>query len=92
MHAHLCEFRILVPKGIDNVGRQIIACEQADLPVPARKALSLLADQLVDSQKKIEVLTADIRADARASDDAQRLHGLRPFTPHTVPRTVCRLS
>lgn len=92
MRAHLGEFGIVVPKGIHNVERLIIACEQAELPAPARKALSLLADQLIDTQKKIEDLTADIRADAKASEDAQRLHGLRPFTPQTVHRTVCRFA
>ena len=50
-----------------------MACDRADLPAPARKALNLLADQLVDTQKKIEALTADIRAEARANDAALRL-------------------
>ena len=68
-----------------------MACEQADLPAPARKALNLLADQLVDTQKKIEGLTADIRADARANEAAQRLQGLCPFPPQTIPRMVCRV-
>ena len=49
------------------------ACDKAGLPAPARKALNMLADQLIDSQKKIEALTADIRADAQANDAAQRL-------------------
>jgi transposase len=53
--------------------RLITACEQANLPAPARKALSLLADQLVDTQRRIEDLTAGIRADARADAAAQRL-------------------
>lgn len=53
--------------------RPITACEQANLPAPARKALRLPADRLVDTQRRIDDLTADIRADARAHDDAQRL-------------------
>ena len=63
----------VVPKGIHNVERLIAACDRVDLPTPARKALNLLADQLIDSQKKIDDLTADIRADAQANDAAQRL-------------------
>jgi len=63
----------VVAKGIHNVGRLIAACDKAGLPAPARKALNMLADQLIDSQKKIEALTADIRADASASEAAQRL-------------------
>jgi len=63
----------VVAKGIHNVGCLIAACDKAGLPAPARKALNMLADQLIDSQKKIEALTADIRADAQANDAAQRL-------------------
>ena len=74
------------PKGIHNVERLIIACDRADLPAPARKALNLLADQLVDTQKKIEELTADIRADAKANEEAQRLQtipGVPPQAGHS---------
>jgi len=73
MRAHLGEFGIVVPRGIHNVERLIAACDRVDLPTPARKALNLLADQLVDTQKKIDDLTAGIRADAQANDAAQRL-------------------
>ncbi len=92
MRAHLGEFGIVVPKGIHIVERLVMACEQVHLPAPARKALSLLADQLIDTQKTIEDLTADICADARTNAAAPRLHGLRPFTPRAVPRTVCRFA
>ena len=62
-----------MPRGIHDVERLIAACDRVDLPTPARKALNLLADQLVDTQRKIDDLTADIRADAQANDAAQRL-------------------
>ena len=81
MRAHLGAFGIVVPRGIHNVERLITACDRADLPAPARKALNLLADQLVDTQKKIEALTADIRADARANDAAQRLQTIPGVGP-----------
>ena len=86
MRAQLGEFGIVVPKGIHNVERLIMACEQADLPAPARKALSLRADQLIDTQRKIEELTADIRADAKANEEAQRLQtipGVPPQAGHS---------
>ena len=67
------EFGVVVPRGIHDVERLIAACDRVDLPTPARKALNLLADQLVDRKKKIADLTADIRADAQANDAAQRL-------------------
>jgi transposase len=88
MRAHLGEFGIVVPKGIHNVERLIIVCEQAGLPASARKALSLLADQLIDTQKKIENLTADIRADAKASDAAQRLQTIPGIGPITASALV----
>jgi transposase len=87
--AHLGEFGVVTPeaclrhapKGIHNVERLIAACDRADRPAPARKALNLLADQLVDTQKKIEALTADIRADARANEAAQRLQTIPGVPP-----------
>jgi transposase len=91
MRAHLGEFGIVVPRGIHNVERLITACDRADLPAPARKALNLLADQLVDTQKKIEALTADIRADARANDAAQRLQTIPGVGPITASALVSAL-
>lgn len=81
MRAHLGEFGLVVPKGIHNVGRLIAACDRADLPAPARKALNLLADQLVDTQKKIEGLNGNIRADVKVNDAAQRLQTIPGIPP-----------
>ena len=75
IRAHLGEFGVVIPKGIQNVGRLIEACDNANMPAAACKALNLLADQLVDTQKKIADLTADVRADAIANEAAQRLQG-----------------
>lgn len=91
MRAHLGEFGIVVPKGIRNVERLIAACDGADLPAPARKALNLLADQLVDTQKKIEGLTAGSRADARGNEDAQRLQTIPGIGPITASASVSAL-
>lgn len=91
MRAHLGEFGIVVPKGIHNAERLIAACDGADLPASARKALNLLADQLVDAQKKIEALTADIHADARGNEDAQRLQTIPGIGPITASALVSAL-
>lgn len=91
MRAHLGEFGIVVVKGIHNVERLIAACRGADLPAPARKALNLLADQLVDTRRKIETLTADIRADARANEAAQRLQTIPGIGPITASALVSAL-
>ncbi|MFZ7094529.1 IS110 family transposase, partial [Primorskyibacter sp. 2E233] len=73
IRAHLGEFGITIPKGIQNMGRVIEACESAKLPAVARKALNLLADQLVDTQKRIAELSNDIHADAKSNESAKRL-------------------
>lgn len=91
MRAHLGEFGITVPKGIHNVERLITACSQTDLPAPARKALHLLADQFVETQKKIEVLTTDIRAQASANEEAQRLQTIPGIGPITASALVSAL-
>jgi transposase len=91
MRAHLGEFGVVVPKGIHHVERLIIACEHADLPAAARKALSLLADQLVDTQRKIDDLTADIRAEATANEAAQRLQTIPGIGPITASALVSAL-
>lgn len=91
MRAHLGEFGVVVPKGIHNIERLIIACEHEDLPAAARKALSLLADQLVDTQRKIDDLTADIRADAKANEAAQRLQTIPGIGPITASALVSAL-
>lgn len=82
-------------KGIHNADRLIAACDRADLPAPARKALNLLADQLVDTQKKIAELTADIHADAKANEAAQRLQtipGIGPITASALVTTLPDVS
>ena len=82
IRAHLGEFGLVVPKGIHNVERLIAACDRADLPTPARKALNLLVDQLVDTQKKIEALTADMAATEimPASTETLLPRGSHPYT------------
>lgn len=68
-----------------------MACEQADLPAPARKALNLFADQLIDMQKRIADLTAGIRPDAKANEDAQRLQTIPGIGPITASALVSAL-
>lgn len=91
MRAHLGEFGIVVPKGGHNVERLIAACDRADLPASARKALNPRADQLVDTQNKVEDLTADIRADARGNEAAQRLQTIPGIGPITASALVSAL-
>ena len=95
IRAHLGEFGVVLPKGIQNADRLIAACDGTDLPAPARKALNLLADQLVDTQRKIDELTADVRAHAKANEAAQRLQtipGIGPITASALVATLADVS
>ena len=91
IRAHLGEFGIVIPKGIQNVGRLIEACENGKLPAVARKALNLLADQLAETREKFPQLTADIRANASANDAAQRLQTIPGVGPITASAFVASL-
>lgn len=91
IRAHLGEFGIVVAQGIHNVGRLMEACGKSSLPAQARKALNLLADQLVDTQKKIEELTADIRTDASGNEAAKRLQAIPGIGPITASALVSTL-
>lgn len=73
IRAHLAEFGVVVPKGIHNAERLIAACDDMNLPDNARSALNLLADQLIDTQRKIAQLTSDVREDAKSNEAARRL-------------------
>lgn len=91
IRAHLGEFGIVLPKGVQNADRLIAACDRTDLPAPARKALNLPADQLVDTQRRIDELTADVRADAKANEAAQRLQTIPGIGPITASALVATL-
>lgn len=95
IRAHLGEFGIVIPKGIQNAERLITACGGAGLPIAARKALNLLADQLVDTQSKVAELTSDVHANARANDAAMRLQtipGVGPITASAVVSSLPHIS
>jgi transposase len=60
IRAHLCEFGIVVAKGIHNVERLLAAADE--LPSAARPAVDLLADQLRETQERIDAATNRIEA------------------------------
>ena len=60
IRAHLSEFGIVVAKGIHDVDRLLEA--STELPEATRPAVDLLADQLRQTQEKIDDLTARIEA------------------------------
>lgn len=71
IRAHLSEFGIVVAKGIHNVDRLLEAAN--DLPAAARAAVDTRADQLRDTQERIDELTDRIEAAQKADPLARRL-------------------
>ena len=71
IRAHLSEFGIVVAKGIQNVERLLEAAH--DLPAAARPAVDMLADQLRETQEKIDDVTARIEAAQKTDPLARRL-------------------
>lgn len=71
IRAHLSESGIVVAKGIHNVERLLAAA--TDLPAAVRPAVDLLADQLRETQEKIDTVTERIEAAQRTDPLARRL-------------------
>jgi len=71
IRAHLSEFGIVMAKGIHNVDRLLEA--STELPEATRPAVDLLADQLRQTQEKIDDLTARIEAAQKTDPLARRL-------------------
>ena len=91
IRAHLGEFGVVIPKGIQNAPRVIEACDSAKLPAPARKALNLLANPLIDTQKKIADLTRDVQASANRIGAARRLQTIPGVGPISASAFVASL-
>src|SRR6056297_173699 len=71
IRAHLPEFGIVVAKGIHNVDRLFETA--TELPAAARPAVDLLADQLRETQEKIDEVTVRIEAAQKTDPLARRL-------------------
>lgn len=71
IRAHLSEFGIVMAKGIHNVERLLAAAD--DLPEAARPAVDMLADQLRQTQEKIDAVTCRIEAAQKDDPLARRL-------------------
>ena len=89
IRAHLSEFGIVVAKGIHNVDRLLEA--SSDLPDAARPAIDLLADQLRETQEKIDAVTARIEVAQKSDPLARRLAtipGLGTITASAIAATT----
>ena len=89
IRAHLSEFGIVVAKGIHNVDRLLEA--SSELPDAARPAIDLLAEQLRETQEKIDAVTARIEAAQKSDPLARRLAtipGLGAITASAIAATT----
>lgn len=95
IRAHLGEFGLVVPKGVHNMGRLVVAAGTADLPPQARMPLDLLVGQFNDTKARIDAITADLRRAAEADETARRLQtmpGIGPITASMLAATVPDVS
>ena len=89
IRAHLSEFGIVMAKGIHNVDRLLEA--STELPEATRPAVDLLADQLRQTQEKIDDLTARIEAAQKTDPLARRLAtipGIGAITASAIAATT----
>jgi transposase len=90
LRGHLAELGIVAGKGLAKVDTLItVVLDDADerVPMSARKALSVLVDQLRSLTDRIQELERDIVADVRASQTGRRLTtipGVGPITAATL--------
>jgi transposase len=89
IRGHMAEFGVLAPAGPQHVGRLIerIVDPQVQLPASARGALNVLADQLVELDRRIDRLEADMRRRCREDADGARLlavPGIGPITAGAI--------
>ena len=71
IRAHMAEFGVVIAKGAQNVER--LMTHLRDLPEAARLPVSLLFDQLTDTDRRIEQLTGEIKVTHSQSETSQRL-------------------
>ena len=67
----MAEFGVVVAKGAQNVDR--LMAHLHELPEAARLPVSLLFDQLTDTDRRIEQLTGEIKVTHSQSETSQRL-------------------
>ena len=85
LRGHLAEFGVVAPKGTAHIGRLASALEDAEsgLPEMVRELGSVLLDQILGLDSKIERLETELRASAREDEAAARLMtipGVGPIT------------
>lgn len=94
IRAHLGEFGIVTPKGVQNA-KCLLAWARPPTYLRSRAIQSLLAEQFRDSKVMTEDVTAEIRAGAHSDETVRRLQmtlGIGPITssvPAAMVLDVC---
>jgi len=94
LRGHLAELGIVAAKGLAKIATLILIVRDendARLPTTARKALSMLADQIETLSDQIRVLECEIVRSVRQDDEARRLTsipGIGPITAATIRALV----
>jgi transposase len=91
IRAHLGEVGLVVPRGVDTMGRLVAEAEAAELPAEARMPLDLLVSQFTDTKARVDAITADLRRAAKADETAQRLQTMPGIGPITASVLVAAL-
>ena len=91
LRAHLGEFGLVVPKGVQNIERLVTLAEATGLPANALNSVRLLAEQFRDTKVKIEDVTAEISRTSETDAVARRLKtipGIGPITSSVLAATL----
>jgi transposase len=92
LRSHLAEFGIVGPQGLWNVKRLVDAVRDGGgLPAAARRALTLLIEQLEGLGEQVAAVEKDIRAWHRRHEACRRLAavpGIGPITASAIVATV----
>ena len=95
IRAHLGECGIVAPKGVHNVVHLLAMAEGAALPESARQPMQFLAEQFRDTRRRIDAITADVKARAQMDTVARRLQtipGIGPITAGAIAASVPDVS
>jgi transposase len=72
IRVHPGAFGIVAPKGVHNIGRRLAMAGDAALPEPARQPVLLWAGPSRDTHRRVDAITAEIKARARTDPVARR--------------------
>src|SRR3954454_14673 len=96
LRSHLAEFGIVGPQGLWNVKRLVdVVRDGGAPPAAARRALSLLVEQLESLGEQVAAIEKDIRAWHRQHEACRRLAavpGIGPITASAIVATVPDLT